>query len=65
MIFRLKAWTLATGGGLERVNFSDLKARHVFLLVRVVFTVLQVQVGKLWGREVYLSVAWRVGCVGI
>jgi hypothetical protein len=64
MISHLKAWTWATGGGLECVDFSDLKARHVFLLVRVVFTVLQVQVGKLWAREVYLSVAWTVGCVG-
>ena len=65
MIFRLKAWTWATGGGLEGINFSDLKARHVFLLVRVVFTVLQVRMGKLWAREVYLSIAWTVGCVGI
>ena len=65
MNFHLKAWTWATGGGLEGINFSDLKARHDFLLVRVVFAVLQVQMGKLWAREVYLSVAWTVGCVGI
>jgi hypothetical protein len=50
---------------LEGINFSDLKARHVFLLVRVVFTVLQVRMGKLWAREVYLSIAWTVGCVVI